>query len=117
MCGELFEEWLHVLNIKFHRKEWKVVMIIDNCPAHPYIENVKAMTVVFLPKNTTSITQPIDQGIIRSLEAKYCTILVCCIITVLDNNKAILKVNIVEAMYMLTKSWDQVSTTTIVNFF
>ena len=101
MCGELFEEWLHVLNIKFHHKEWKVVMIIDNCPAHPYIENVKAMTVVFLPKNTTSITQPIDQGIIRSLEAKYCTILVCCIITVLDNNKAILKVNIVEAMYML----------------
>ena len=55
------------------------------------------------------------QGVIQGLKTKYRTILVRCIITALDNNKAIPKFNILEAMYMLTRAWDQVTTTTIVN--
>lgn len=81
-------------------------MIIDNFLVHPYIENLKAMTVVFLPKNATSITQPMDQSVIRSLKAKYRT---------LDDNKFFPKFNILKAM--LARAWDQVSATTIVNFF
>ena len=55
------------------------------------------------------------QGVIQGLKTKYRTILVRCIITALDNNKAIPKFNILEAMYMLTRAWDQVTTTTTVN--
>ena len=75
------------------------------------------MTVVFLPKSTTSITHPMYQGVIRSLKAKYFTILLRRIITALDNNKPIPKFNILEAMCMLTRAWGQVSTITIVNCF
>ena len=96
-------------------------MITDNCtyctlPAHPHIEKLKAMTVA-LAKNTTSITQPMDQGVIQSLQTKYCTILVRRIIAALDNNKVIPKFSILEAMYMLARAWDQVLTVTIVNYF
>ena len=54
-------------------------MIIDNCPAHPHSESLKAMTVAFLPKCTTFITQPMDQGVI---------------IIALGNNKVIPKFSI-----------------------
>ena len=117
MNGELFEEWLYVLDNKFHHKGRTVVMTIDNCPSRPNIEKLKTMTIAFLPKNTTSITHPMDQGVIRSLTTKYSAILVRRIITALDNNKAIPKFNILEAIYMFTRAWGQVSTTTIVNCF
>ena len=32
----------------------KVALIIDNCPAHPKIQGLKAVTLIFLPPNTTS---------------------------------------------------------------
>ena len=99
VSGELFE-----LYKKFHQERPKVVIIPDICPAHLHNENLKPMTVVFLPKNTISITQPMDQGVIRSLKAKYHTILLRCIIGALDNNKGIPKFNILEAMYMLKDS-------------
>ena len=50
----------------------KVIIIVDNCPAHPIIEGLKAVELVFLLPNTTSKTQPMDRGMIRSLKAKYC---------------------------------------------
>ena len=102
MSGDLFEEWMYELDKKFHQERWTVVMIIDNCPAHPHIENLKVMSLVFLTKKNASITQPIDQGVTQSLKVKYCTILVRPIIASLDNNKSIPKLNILEAIYILT---------------
>ena len=61
MSKDLFEKWLCELDRKFHDEERRVVMIIENCPAHRHIENLKAITLDFLPKNTTSIKQPTDQ--------------------------------------------------------
>ena len=49
----------------------KVIIIVGNCPTHPIIEGLKAVELVFLPPNTTSKTQPMDQGVIRSLKVKY----------------------------------------------
>lgn len=65
MNGELFEEWLRKLDHKFEREGRKVAMIVDNCPAHPAISGLKAIDLIFLPPNTTSCTQPMDQGVIR----------------------------------------------------
>ena len=53
------------------KRKSKVILIADNCPAHRIIEGLKAVELVFLPPNTTLKTQPMDQGVIRSLKAKY----------------------------------------------
>ena len=37
MDGTLFEEWLHKSDRKFEMQGRKVVMIVDNCPAHPEV--------------------------------------------------------------------------------
>jgi hypothetical protein len=52
---------------------FKVLLIINNAPGHPTSiaienENVK---VVFLSPNTTSILQPLDQGIIQCVKATH----------------------------------------------
>ena len=63
--GSFFEEWLHKLDRKFVIQERKVVMIVDNCPAHPKFSGLKAINLQFLQPNTTSYTQQMDQGVIR----------------------------------------------------
>ena len=56
MDGVLFEEWVRDLNKKFESEKRKVALIIDNCPAHPIIENLSHIKLVFLPPNTTSVS-------------------------------------------------------------
>ena len=68
MDGILFEEWVRELDRKFLSEGRNVTLMIVNCPAHPHIENLKAIKLFVLPPNTTSITQPMDQGVIRSLK-------------------------------------------------
>ena len=48
-----------------------IALVIDNCLAHSHIENLKSIKLFFLPPNTTSTNQPMDQDVIRSLKAKY----------------------------------------------
>ena len=59
--------WLHELHCKFEMQGRKVVMIVNNCPAHPEVSGVKAINLQFLPQNTTSCTQPIDRGVISDV--------------------------------------------------
>ena len=62
MSGELFQEWVEAPDNKFLAQKRKVALVIDNCPAHPDVENLIAIKFVFLPPNTTTKTQPMDQG-------------------------------------------------------
>jgi len=71
MNSEIFEEWVRKIDRKFRADDRKIALIIDNCPAHPAIPNLTNVQLVFLPPNTTSILQPMDQGVIRSLKAHY----------------------------------------------
>ena len=64
--------------------------------------------LVFLPPNTTSRTQPMDQGIIRALKVKYHSLAVCELILVLEKKEPIPKFFILSAMYMLKKAWDAI---------
>ena len=71
----------------------------------------------FLPPNTTSITQPMDQGVIRSLKAKYRSRMIQQIIKAIDAKKSIPKVNVLDAMKMLTICWENVTEETVKKCF
>ena len=60
MDSDLFEEWVREQDRKFECENRKILLIVDNCPAHPQIGSLKAIEMCFLPPNTTSITQPMD---------------------------------------------------------
>jgi len=53
--------------------ENKVLLLVDNAPGHPLdlAEDYPNIEMMYLPPNTTSLIQPMDQGIIRSFKANY----------------------------------------------
>lgn len=74
MTKELFSRWFKecfVPDAKRYLEEkgldFKVLLLLDNAPGHLEIAhpNVK---IIFLPANTTSIIQPLDQGIIATFK-------------------------------------------------
>ena len=71
MDSTLFEEWVRELDVKFQKENRKIALIIDNCPAHPTIAYLSNVKLIFLPPNTTSVSQPMDQGVIKCLKAFY----------------------------------------------
>ena len=70
MTSEIFKEFLANLNKSMKQKDRNIVLIVDNCKAHPKITltNVK---LVFLPANSTSRLQAMDLGVIHALKANY----------------------------------------------
>ena len=118
MDSVLFEEWVRDVNKKFHAKGRKLALIIDNCPAHPIIENLPHIKLVFfLPPNTTSMSQPMNQGFIRCLKAHYRKRSVKLILRSLDSNKPVPKVSLLTALQLLASAWNEVCQITIVNCF
>ena len=52
---------------------FKVLLILASAPDHPetYEFNPNGIKVVYLPPNTMSLIQPLDQGVIRTCNAHY----------------------------------------------
>ena len=117
MTAELFEEWVRQLDQKFSTANRKIALIIDNCRTHPHVEQLNSIELIFLPPNTKSHTQPMDQGIIRALKAKYCSLAVRKLIATLEKKNPVPTISILSAMTMLEKVWNAVSTKTFTNCF
>ena len=117
MDSDLFEDWVREQDKTFERQNRKVLLTVDNCPANPKIGGLKAIELCFLPPNTTSIIQPMDQGFTRSLKAKYRSRITHRIIEAFDANKSIPNVNVLDAMKMVTVCWENVTEKTVRNCF
>ena len=105
------------VNKKFQAEGRKVALIIDNSSVYLTIENLSHVKLVFLSLNTTSVSQPMDQGVIRCLKAHYKKRLVKLILRSLDSNKPLPKVSLLTALQLLVSAWNEVSQTAIVNCF
>ena len=117
MKAELFEECVRQLDRKFSAANRKIALIIDHCTAHPHVEQLNSIELIFLPPNTTSHTQPMDQGIIRALKAKYRSLAVRKLIAALEKKNPVPTISILSAMTMLEKAWNAVSNKTFTNCF
>ncbi|XP_025191780.1 tigger transposable element-derived protein 4-like [Melanaphis sacchari] len=61
MTGEIFSNWLKEWDKQLAEEKWHILLTVDNCPAHPSVQNLDFIKLVFLPPNTKSILQPMDQ--------------------------------------------------------
>ena len=84
----------------------KVLLFIDNCPAHPSLPGLNAVTVHFLPPNTTAVLQPMGQGVIQCFKSWYRKFLLEKMVNYMDNGMDF-KVDILQAMQFAAKAWDQ----------
>ncbi|GFU69648.1 tigger transposable element-derived protein 1 [Trichonephila clavipes] len=77
MTTAIFTEWFNncfVPEVEACMKEksldFKVLLIVDNAASHPQLEHPN-IQLVFHPPNTTSLIQPLDQGIIATFKKYY----------------------------------------------
>ena len=118
MDAEIFSSWVKQLDRKFTLVNRKIALLIDNCRAHPTeIPNLSSIEIIFLPPNTTSKLQPMDQGVIRSLKAHYRTKLVRKFLTDIELKRELTRISLIDAMNYLVQSWEIVSKETITNCF
>jgi len=72
MTTKIFCSFLHSLDAQMGVQNRQIVLFVDNCAAHPkdtsFLRNVK---VVRYPAKCTTTLQPLDLGIIHSLNAYY----------------------------------------------
>ena len=85
------------------RQKRKILLFVDNCPANPHIQNLKSVTLLFLPSNTTSMIQPMDQDIIMNFKHNYCRLFISKLIDSHDNNTT-MTASVYTAI-LLHKAW------------
>ena len=71
MTALLFTEWANQLNNKFRLTGRKVLLLMDNCSAHPHDLQLSNIKFLLLPPNTTSRSQPMDAGVIANFKQLY----------------------------------------------
>ena len=133
MNSEIFAKWFKknfVPAVKRHQLTQnipspKALLLIDNCSAHS--EELRSrdgsVTCVFLPPNTTSLIQLIDQGILQAMKTRYKRKLLQKVIYGQDldptqNIKEMVKQHTVkDALYMLADAWEEGSSDSISKAF
>ncbi len=71
MTREVFTKWLLEINRFMKSKKRRILLFIDNCSAHTDLPTLSNIRIKFLPPNTTSKLQPLDQGFIKNFESLY----------------------------------------------
>ncbi|CAI6352429.1 unnamed protein product [Macrosiphum euphorbiae] len=66
----IMTEWLMWFDEKMKKQKRKIILFLDNATSHPDLK-LQNINLVFLPPNTTSHCQPLDQGIIQNFKVIY----------------------------------------------
>ncbi|KAI1888220.1 hypothetical protein AGOR_G00182770 [Albula goreensis] len=128
VTGTLTMDWLNNCFVRdveryLTRKNlaFKVLLILENAPGHPEAlqfahPNVE---VVFLPPNTTSLLQPMDQGIIETFKRYYTRRTFNKILDAVENDPGLTvadcwkRYNIADSISIIKDSLDEVNQSTL----
>jgi hypothetical protein len=121
MTGDIMSEWLLQLDRKMGIQKRKILLFLDNAGSHPRVLKLKNVKVIFLPPNTTSVCQPLDQGIIKNFKFYYRDLILRDVLSKIEGVKSATelskKIDVLEALYFIKTSWNKVSPSTIKNCF
>lgn len=121
MTREIMTEWLLQLDRKMGIQKRKIILFLDNAGSHPRELKLKNVKVIFLPPNTTSVCQPLDQGIIHNFKFHYRDQILKHILSNMEGAKSASElsksIDVLEALYFIKASWKKVTPTTIKNCF
>lgn len=127
MDEKIFRSWFHdefVPQVRKHLKAknlpQEAVLLIDNAPSHPVVHFLKSddglIFAKYLPPNTTSLIQPMDQGVIAALKKKYRGNLLRKYV---EEGKTLTgfwkEHSILDAIYDVAASWTNVAESTLQN--
>ncbi|XP_013913045.1 PREDICTED: tigger transposable element-derived protein 1-like, partial [Thamnophis sirtalis] len=124
MTQVLFEDWCmncfipQVKEYCLQKKiPFKILLLLDNRPVHPpYLHNIYPdVKVVYLPQNTTSLLQPMDQGAITIFKAYYLRAMFAKAVNVMEEDKRVTlrefwkNYNILHCIKNIAAAWQDVT--------
>ena len=127
MTAVLFQDWYQktfVPAVRRHLRERglkeEALLLLDNCRAYPPAEKLRSadgrITVMYLPPNTTSIIQPLDQGVISSFKRHYRKELVKeIVLSEFDVTPFLKQFRLKEMFFVAGRAWETVTAKTIEN--
>ncbi|XP_033009888.1 tigger transposable element-derived protein 1-like [Lacerta agilis] len=129
---QFFIEWVHEVfgpSVKKYLQEknlpMKCLLLMDYAPGHPpgledeLLEEFAFISVRFLPPNTTSLIQPMDQQIISNFKKLYTKAMFQKCFEVTSDTELTLRefwknhFNILHCLHMIDKAWKDVSQRTL----
>ena len=120
MTATLFQEWLEWFNDRLRKQRKKVCLLLDNCTAYKIENNgLQFIELVFLPPNTTSYIQPLDQGIFKNFKHYYhCRMLQKIVLTIdagenCTATDVVRSISVLDAVNFMSAAWNDVSADTI----
>lgn len=115
MTSSIFCNYLKKWDTELIKNCENIILLVDNCPAHPQVQ-LQNIKLIFLPPNSTSVLQPMDQGIIWALKQNFRKQLLLTIIQRQDSNDTEI-ISILDAINLLSSAWRNISAETIQNCF
>ena len=111
MTSDIFTDWLLEFGDYISQfRERRVALVIDNASCHKKCTEqtkFRNIEIVYLPPNTTSLTQPMDAGVIASMRRRFKRKQVSQALKVIEeneNNKY--RIDLYTACTWLSKIWD-----------
>ena len=117
--------------LKTARQNVRALILLDNAPAHPAAEELVSadgrIKCLFLPPNTTSLIQPMDQGVIQATKMRYRRFFMNEVLVVSEEEGATVDrrgektvanlkaYNLKNAMWNLEKAWKQLPPSALSN--
>ena len=95
----------------------KALLLMDNASSHPSIEELCSqdglIKTMFLPTNTTSLIQPMDQGVLYNLKRRYKRHLLekMILYETIDGllyDQFAKNVNIKDCIHSVANAWEQI---------
>lgn len=120
MTTSIFLEWLEKLNLQMKNQPRKILLLLDNATVHPVDLEFTNIKLLYFPKNSTAVIQPLDQGIIQNFKVKYRFKLMSFLASFkeLDENWVdASKFTLFDAVHWIVQAWDEVTTHTIASCF
>lgn len=126
MTGGIFKEWYWNHFIPYVMKklrrmniDCKIILFLDNCSAHPHQDELNNISgtvrTEYLPPHTTSLIQPMDQGIIETAKRIYRHRIVATLISKagLPFKERLSTINVLYAVREIAHAWSNVKSDTL----
>ncbi|KAH8027407.1 hypothetical protein HPB51_005245 [Rhipicephalus microplus] len=93
-----------------------MLFVIDNCPAHGDIRNLKVVKIVFLPADTSAISQPMNQEVILQTRKIYRHHLLKRVLLCYDDRKQY-HIDLFGAICLIAFAWKELKPKVIKSCF
>ena len=125
--SDIFTQWFHrhfVPAVHHFQQEnglpCKALLLLDNAPTHPNSDTIisrdSTIKSIFLPPNTTSLIQPLDQGVLVALKKRYRKLLLRKLLMVEAETPMLTflkSIDMKDAVYMAAMAWDDIPSSTL----